>query len=73
MQLFCEVQPVQSENLVYQWMLLASGRIPLTFSGQRYNVTFSSETLRFTMFFCSVTLNQKQIGSAVEHFEVHGK
>ena len=73
MQLFCEVQPVQSANLVYQWKYIVNENISLMFSGQNLNETFSSDTLRFTMFFCSVTLNQKLIGSAVKHIEVHGK
>ena len=69
----CEVDPVPSEALTYQWRPVDTTYGSSTYSGRSFNKTYYDNTLRFCWYFCSVTHNQTLIGKADKLVEVHGE
>ena len=69
----CEVDPIPSEALTYQWRPVDRTYGSSAYSGRSFNKTYDDNALRFCWYFCSVTHNQTLIGKADKLVEVHGE
>lgn len=67
----CEVNP--RENVTITWNFITQFHSSSSGIGRSFNWTFQLDTLRYSVFSCTVVANRSVVGKAAKVIEIQGK